>query len=40
MSLNKEFMATSGRKNGNVEVNCGEKMEITSKGFNLPVFSI
>jgi hypothetical protein len=36
MSLNKDFMATSGRKNGNVEFNCGEKMEIASKGFNPP----
>jgi hypothetical protein len=35
MSLNKNFVATKGGKNGNVEVNCGEKMEITSKGFNL-----
>jgi hypothetical protein len=34
MLLNKDFMATSGRKNGNVEVNCGEKMEIACKGFH------
>jgi hypothetical protein len=40
LSLEQALMSASGRKNGNVENNCGEIMEIAVKGFKLRFFCI
>jgi hypothetical protein len=31
--VNKDCVSDSGRQNGNLEVNCGEKMEIADLGY-------